>query len=139
MSRLGVFILSPGHLVSLSSFAKLPAMAFQCVVVTPEQQVLDESCSQVVLPAFDGEIGILSNRAPLLAKLGVGLLRVELASGQKRSYFVDGGIAQMKGNKLTVLTTEATLPSEINAESARAEFAEATAKRITDQKSFDER
>src|SRR3954453_19598775 len=114
-------------------------MAFQCVVVTPEQQVLDESCSQVVLPAFDGEIGVLSNRAPLLAKLGVGLLRIDLASGQKRSYFIDGGIAQMKDNKLTVLTTEATLPTEIDAETARAEFAEATTRKITDQKSFDDR
>jgi F-type H+-transporting ATPase subunit epsilon len=114
-------------------------MSFKCTVVTPEQQVLDETCTQVILPAFDGEIGILTNRAPLLAKLGVGLLRVDLQSGQKRSYFIDGGIAQMKDNKLTVLTTEATLPSDIDTESARAEFNEATARKITDQKSFDER
>ena len=90
-------------------------MAFQCVVVTPEQQVLDESCTQVILPAHDGEIGILTDRAPLLAKLGVGVLRFDLQGGQKRSYFIDGGIAQMKDNRLTVLTTEATLPSEIDA------------------------
>ncbi len=37
-------------------------MAFQCVVVTPEQQVLDESCTQVILPAYDGEIGILTDQ-----------------------------------------------------------------------------
>ena len=114
-------------------------MPFQCVVVTPEQQVLDESCSQVILPAFDGEIGILTDRAPLLAKLGVGVLRIDLANGQKRSYFVDGGIAQMKDNRLTVLTTEASLPSDIDAESGRAEFAEATARKITDEKSFEDR
>jgi len=114
-------------------------MAFKCVLVTPEQQVRDESCTQAILPAFDGEIGILTNRAPLLAKLGVGVLRLDLAGGQKRTYFVDGGIAQMKNNRLTVLTTEATLPSDIDVESARAEYAEGTARKITDEKSFEER
>ena len=114
-------------------------MAFQCVLVTPEQQVLDESCTQVILPAYDGEIGVLSDRAPLLAKLGVGVLRLDLPGGQKRAYFIDGGIAQMKDNRLTVLTTEATLPQDIDVESARAEFNEATARKITDQKSFDDR
>jgi F-type H+-transporting ATPase subunit epsilon len=114
-------------------------MAFQCVVVTPEQQVLDESCTQVILPAYDGEIGILTNRAPLLAKLGVGVLRLDFAGGQKKSYFVDGGIAQMKDNRLTVLTTQAKLPEEIDAQSAKAEFDEATARKITDEKSFEQR
>src|SRR3954451_4863677 len=114
-------------------------MAFQCVVVTPEQQVLDESCTQAILPAYDGEIGILTNRAPLLAKLGVGILRLDLAGGQKRIYFVDGGIAQMKGNRLTVLTREAMLPGDIDVEAARAEYAEGTARKITDEKSFEER
>lgn len=114
-------------------------MAFQCVVVTPEQQVLDESCAQVILPAFDGQIGILTDRAPLLAKLGIGVLRVDLANGQRRQYFVDGGIAQMKGNHLTVLTTEAAAPDDIDIESARAEFQKATAQHATDAKSLDAR
>src|SRR5437868_5580751 len=114
-------------------------MSFQCTVVTPEQQVLDEGCTQVILPAHDGEVGILTDRAPLLAKLGVGVLRLDLQGGQKRSYFIDGGIAQMKDNRLTVLTTEATVPGEINADAARAEYAEATAKKITDEKSFEDR
>jgi F-type H+-transporting ATPase subunit epsilon len=114
-------------------------MSFQCVLVTPEQQVLDETCTQVILPAHDGEIGILTDRAPLLAKLGVGVLRLDLQGGQKRSYFIDGGIAQMKDNRLTVLTTEATVPQDIDAEAARTEFNEATARKITDQKSFDDR
>jgi F-type H+-transporting ATPase subunit epsilon len=114
-------------------------MAFQCVLVTPEQQVLDESCTQAILPAYDGEIGILTNRAPLLAKLGVGVLRLDLPGGQKRTYFVDGGIAQMKGNRLTILTREAMLPGDIDVEAARAEYAEGTARKITDEKSLEER
>ncbi|MGD0767591.1 MAG: hypothetical protein ABSB42_05270 [Tepidisphaeraceae bacterium] len=79
-------------------------MAFSCVVVTPEQQVLDESLTQAIIPAADGLLGILTDRAPLLAKLGKGPLRLDLASGQKRLFRIEGGVAQMKDNKLTILT-----------------------------------
>jgi F-type H+-transporting ATPase subunit epsilon len=82
-------------------------MSFRCVIVTPEQQELDESATQVILPAHDGELGILTDRAPLLVKLGKGVLRVDLAGGQKKFLQVRGGVAQMKDNKLTVLTEEA--------------------------------
>jgi F-type H+-transporting ATPase subunit epsilon len=83
-------------------------MAFSCVLVTPEQQLLDESLTQAIIPAADGLLGILSNRAPLLAKLGKGPLKLDLASGQTRRFQIDGGIAQMKDNKLTILTPIAT-------------------------------
>ena len=114
-------------------------MPFHCVVVTPEQQAADETVSQVILPAHDGEIGILTDRAPLLVKLGVGVLRMDLAGGQRREFFVDGGVAQMKDNRLTVLTNEATPPSDIDAETARAEYNEAAARVPTDAASREQR
>lgn len=82
-------------------------MAFSCVVVTPEQQILDESLNQAIIPASDGLLGILTHRAPLLAKLAKGPLRLDLASGQKKVFQIDGGVAQMKENKLTILTLSA--------------------------------
>jgi F-type H+-transporting ATPase subunit epsilon len=114
-------------------------MAFNCVVVTPEQQVLDQQVSQVVFPAHDGQIGILTDRAPLLAKIGVGELKLTPTSGPEKSFFVDGGIAQMKDNKLTVLTTEATPVEELDAETAQAELAEASARKITNEATAAER
>jgi F-type H+-transporting ATPase subunit epsilon len=114
-------------------------MAFQCVVVTPEQQALDETVQQVILPAHDGLIGILSGHAPLLAKLGIGPLRIDLPNGQRRYYFVEGGVAQMKEDRLTILTNQALPADEIDAETARAEYAEAVARQPTDPKSHEER
>lgn len=114
-------------------------MAFQCVVVTPEQQVLDESITQAIVPAHDGKVGILTDRAPLLMKLGLGEMRLELPGGQKRVFYVEGGVAQMKGNKLTILTQEATPAAQIDAESARAELAEAEARKITDPATYEAR
>jgi F-type H+-transporting ATPase subunit epsilon len=82
-------------------------MAFSCVLVTPEQQILDESLTQAIIPAADGLLGILTDRAPLLAKLGKGPLWLDLASGQRKTFQIAGGFAQMKKNKLTILTTTA--------------------------------
>ena len=106
-------------------------MSFQCIIVTPEAQVLDEPVSQAVLPAHDGQIGILTGRAPLLVKLGAGELTITAPGGARR-FFVDGGVAQMKDNKLTVLTDTALPPEQIDAEEARAELAEATAEQPTE-------
>lgn len=114
-------------------------MAFQCVIVTPEQQALDESATQAIVPAWDGQIGILTDRAPLLVKLGLGPLRIDLAGGRSRSFVIDGGIAQMKDNRLTILTNEATAVEDIDAAAARTELAEAEARVPTDPKSREER
>jgi F-type H+-transporting ATPase subunit epsilon len=114
-------------------------MPFRCVIVTPEQQVLDEALTQAILPAHDGLVGILTDRAPLLAKLGQGPLRVDLAGGQTRHFYVEGGIAQMKDNRLTILTNQATPASEIDAEAARAEYAEAVARKVTDRHTVEDR
>ena len=114
-------------------------MAFQCVIVTPEAQVFDQQVTQAIVPAHDGLVGILTDRAPLLVKLGIGALQLDATQGGRRTLFINGGIAQMKDNKLTIVTDEAMEPSEIDAETARAELAEAAAQVTTDQKSFDDR
>ena len=114
-------------------------MPFRCVIVTPEQQVLDESLTQAVLPAHDGLVGILTDRAPLLVKLGQGPLRVDLAGGQTQHFYVEGGVAQMKDNRLTILTTEATPAAEIDAEAARAEYNEAVARVVTQEFTAEDR
>jgi len=114
-------------------------MSFQCTLVTPEQQVLDETVQQAILPAHDGQIGILTGRSPLLVKLGTGEFRVDLPGGQRRHFFVDGGVAQVKDNKLTILSTDAAAATSIDAATARAEYAEAEARRPTDDKSAADR
>ena len=114
-------------------------MAFRAVIVTPEHQALDESATQAIVPAWDGQIGILSGRAPLLTKLGLGLLRIDLAGGRRRTFLIDGGIAQMKDNRLTILTDDAIASEDVDPEAARAEFAAAEARIANDPKAREER
>ncbi len=111
-------------------------MSFQCTLVTPEQQAFDGAIAQAIVPAHDGLVGILTDRAPLLVKLGVGPLRLDAADGSKRFYFIDGGVAQMKDNRLTILTTESIPAEEIDFESARAELAEAAANKGVDEQTL---
>ncbi len=82
------------------------------VVVTPEQQVLDDSVDSVVLPAHDGELGVLHDRASLMCELGIGQLRYT-RSGRVQRVFVDGGFAQVHKNEVTVLTPQACPAEDI--------------------------
>lgn len=86
---------------------------FHCSVITPERAVLEADATFVAFPAHDGEVGILKNHAPLLYKLGVGVLRVETPE-EKHAFFVDGGFAQMVENRLTLLTEQARPVAEID-------------------------
>ncbi len=70
-------------------------------------------------------MGILAQRAPLLAKLGAGLLRVDEAAGGKHRLFIAGGFAQMVDDKLTLLTEEVLEPEKVTAELARTALAAA--------------
>ena len=114
-------------------------MPLKCIVVTPEQQMFDEAITQAIVPAHDGLLGILIDRAPALIKLGMGPLRLDTASGKTLFYLIEGGVAQMKNNKLTILTNAAIVSTEIKADVAKAEFEAAIARHATDEKSALER
>lgn len=83
-------------------------MAFQCDILTPDREVFKELVTSVVLPAHDGYLGVLTNRAPLLVRLGQGHLTATLSRGGTLAFQVRGGVAQMRNNRLTVLTETAT-------------------------------
>ena len=89
----------------------------QCIVVTPERAVLDEPADFVALPMYDGELGILPGRAPLIGRLGYGELRIRHGETTRR-FFVDGGFAQVRNNVVTVLTPRAVRGEEIDLQAA---------------------
>ncbi len=94
---------------------------------------------QAIIPAHDGLMGILAGRAPIMVKLGIGPLRIDFLDGKKKHYFIDGGLAQMKQDTLTILTPSATAASEVDAQKAAEEYAAAVAKKATTPKDQEER
>ncbi|MCZ7652781.1 MAG: ATP synthase F1 subunit epsilon [Thermoanaerobaculia bacterium] len=114
------------------------AKSFQLEVVTPERVVLSSPVTFVAFPAYDGEMGVLAHRAPLVAKLGTGIVRYETPDGT-RHLFVDGGFARMDGSTLCLLTEEARSPEAIDPAAVERELAAARARKVTDERSFAER
>ncbi len=96
----------------------------QCSVITPEGKAFEGAATEVVIPAHDGEIGILHDHAPLVCKLGAGSLRVS-AEGTTQRWFLEGGFCQVVENRVTILTQHALTPDKIDVESARQELADA--------------
>ncbi len=90
----------------------------QCVVVTPERALLDEKADFVALPLYDGELGVLPGRAPLVGQLGYGELRIRYG-GRTSHYFIDGGFVQIRNDVITVLTGRAIKVEEIDITSAK--------------------
>jgi F-type H+-transporting ATPase subunit epsilon len=102
----------------------------QCVVVTPERTVFDEAVEFVALPLYDGELGILPGRSPLIARLGYGELRTK-EHGTAHRYFIDGGFAQVRDNVVTVLTSRAIAAEKLDTAAATKDLDAAQARRAT--------
>jgi len=122
----------------------LAQKSFRCRLITPDAQVLDAKASAAVIPAWDGQMGILPDRAALVAKLGPGELRIDFppgegpkdAGGGSRAYYVEGGFAHMVKNELTLLASKAIPAESLTESEAQAELAEAMARKtegVTDR------
>ncbi|MEQ8846347.1 ATP synthase F1 subunit epsilon [Botrimarina sp.] len=94
-----------------------PASGLTVTVVTPEQTVVETTASQVVLPLFDGEVGILRGHAPMIGRLGFGEMRLTV-DGETDSYYVDGGFVQVADNAVNVMTNRSMEIGEIDFVSA---------------------
>jgi F-type H+-transporting ATPase subunit epsilon len=78
-------------------------------VISPEAVLFEGETDSVVAPAYDGEVGILTGHAPLMALLGDGQLR--LGGGSGRRFNVSGGFMQVLNNGVRVVTEKATAAS----------------------------
>jgi F-type H+-transporting ATPase subunit epsilon len=111
---------------------------FKASLITPEAIVLETSVTSAQVPAFDGLVGILTHRAPLLAKLATGVLTLDTTSGTQQ-FLIIGGYAQMKGEELTILTTEAIPAAQITAQTIAAEQAKLSAIQGNDLPAMEQR
>ncbi len=99
--------------------------SLKCMIVTPERIVLDESVEFVALPLFDGELGVLADRAPLTGRLGFGELRTT-HGGATHSYYIEGGFVQVHSNVVSVLTPKAVAVKDINTAALESQLSSLT-------------
>lgn len=102
--------------------------SFRCKLVTPSAALVDGAVTYASVPAWDGLMGFLPDRAPFMGKLGIGELRLDMADTEKgeggsRSFLVDGGFVRMSGDVLTILAERAIPGEQITPTDAQAEAA----------------
>ena len=78
---------------------------FKIEIVNPEKSFLSkEDATEVVVPAFEGEMGILKDHISIISFLKPGIITIYAKSGEEK-FYVDDGIIEFKNNNLSVLTS----------------------------------
>ena len=78
---------------------------FKIEIVNPEKSFLvKEDVSEVVIPAFEGEMGILKDHISIISFLKPGIIKILSKSGDE-NYYVEDGIVEFKNNNLSILTS----------------------------------
>mgnify|MGYP000638921145 FL=1 len=78
---------------------------FKIEIVNPEKSFLSkEDVTEVIVPAFEGEMGILKDHISIISFLKPGIIKIFSKSGEEH-YYVEDGIVEFKNNNLSVLTS----------------------------------
>ncbi len=79
--------------------------SFNIEIVNPEKSFLSkDNISEVVVPAFEGEIGILKDHISIISLLKPGIVKV-ITGSEEENYYVEDGIVEFKNNSLSILTS----------------------------------
>jgi F-type H+-transporting ATPase subunit epsilon len=97
------------------------ADTFRFDLVSPERVLVSEDVAEVIVPASEGDFGMLPNHAPIIASLRPGALTMR-GNGGERKYFVRGGLAEGRPEQLTVLAQRAMPLDELDREEIAQEI-----------------
>ena len=113
---------------------------FKVEIVNPERSfLLKEDVTEVVIPAFEGEMGILKDHISLISFLKPGIIKV-FSKSEENKYFVEDGIVEFKDNNLSILTSLIYKISDLNKNKIdqiiKDAEKESSAENIDDQKRY---
>jgi F-type H+-transporting ATPase subunit epsilon len=100
-------------------------MSLNVRVITPDRVVWDAGAEELILPSSTGQLGILTDHAPLLTALDIGVMRLK-TEGNWISIVLLEGFAEVENNKVTILCNGAEEGSTIDLTSAQAELEKVT-------------
>ena len=100
-------------------------MSLNVRVITPDKVVWDADSEELILPSSTGQLGILTDHAPLLTALDIGVMRVKSESGWTSMVLMEG-FAEVESNKVTILCNGAEEAGSIDLQTAQAELEKVT-------------
>ena len=78
---------------------------FTVEIISPDQTILKQETNEVIIPSFEGQMGILYNHIPLITFLRPGIITIK-TEGEKK-YYVEEGTVEFSNNNLLILTSTA--------------------------------
>jgi F-type H+-transporting ATPase subunit epsilon len=96
-------------------------------IVSPEKLLLSKPVDMVVIPAAEGEMGVLVEHAPMIVLLRAGTIRLYQGNVVTEQLYVSGGFAEITPARVTVLANEATEVSELSRSEAQSRLTAAEA------------
>jgi len=100
---------------------------FQLELVSPEKLLLSRAVEMVVIPAAEGEMGVLPGHSPMIVTLRGGTIRVTDGGRETDRLFVAGGFAEVTPDRVTILADEAVPVTELSKAEAERRIAGAEA------------
>ena len=88
---------------------------FTVEIISPDKSIIKSDTTEVTIPSFEGEMGILKDHIPLITFLRPGI--IEIKDQTERKYFVEDGTVEFSNNNLLILTSTAKEVSNIDKES----------------------
>ena len=85
---------------------------FSVEIITPDKTILKMETSEVVIPSFEGEMGILKDHIPLITFLRPGLINIK--ADNEKKFFVEEGTVEFSMNNLLILTSTAVEVTKMN-------------------------
>ena len=85
---------------------------FTIEIISPDRSIIKTETSEVVIPSFEGEMGILKDHIPLITFLRPGLINIKTNTDQK--FFVEEGTVEFSNNNLLILTSTAKEVTKMN-------------------------
>ena len=79
---------------------------FTVEIISPDQTILKQETKEVIIPSFEGQMGILNNHIPLITFLRPGIITIK-ADGEK-NFYVEEGTVEFSNNNLLILTSTAS-------------------------------
>ena len=111
---------------------------YKIEIVSPEKVIFaDENVLEVVLPSYEGEMGILKDHIPIISFLRPGIVKILKLSKNVNSFFVQDGIIEFYNNNLTILSSKIINIENLNKEKIDQLIAE-TEKILNDEKLNDD-
>ncbi len=99
---------------------------FTVEIISPDRSIIKIETNEVVIPSYEGEMGILKDHIPLITFLRPGIIKI--SDDNEKNFFVEEGTVEFSNNNLLILTSSAIKLSDINQNLANNLISEAEKK-----------